>query len=85
MGMNNQPMEMTSQTQPPLQTPLPFPQSQLCPQLPTQPHLNPNNRPAHLVQIMESGEGEINSVGCNELQLRSGRIISPEKNDVPQE
>jgi hypothetical protein len=34
---------------------------------------------------MESGEGEINSVGCNELWLRLGRIISPEQNDVPQE
>jgi hypothetical protein len=78
-------MGMTSQTQPPLQTPLPFPQSQLHPQLPTQPHPNPNNRPAQLVQIMETGEGEINSVGCNEIRLRSGRIISPEQNHVPQE
>jgi hypothetical protein len=34
---------------------------------------------------MESGEGEINLVGCNELRLRSGHIISPEQNDVPQE
>ena len=85
MGMNNQPMGMTSQTQPPLKTPLPLPQSQLHPQLPAQPHLNPNNRPTQLIQIMESGEGEINSVGCNELWLRSGHIISPEQNDVPQE
>jgi hypothetical protein len=85
MGMNNQPMGMTSQTQPPLQNPLPFPQSQLHPQLPAQPHPNPNNRTAQLVQIMESGEGEINSVGCNELRLRSGSIISPKQNDVPQE
>jgi hypothetical protein len=58
---------MTSQTQPPLQTPLPLPQSQLHRQLLAQPHPNPNKRPTHLVQIMESGEGEINSVGCNEL------------------
>jgi hypothetical protein len=31
---------------------------------------------------MENGEGEISSVGCSELQLRSGRIISLEENDV---
>jgi hypothetical protein len=34
---------------------------------------------------MESGEGEINPIGCNELRLRLGCIISPEKNDIPQE
>jgi hypothetical protein len=85
MGMNNQPMGMASQTQPPLKTPLPLPQSQLHPQLPTQPHPNPNNRPTQLIQIMESGEGEINSAGCNELWLRLGHIISPEQNGIPQE
>jgi len=83
--MNNQPMGMTFQTQPPLQNPLPLPQSKLHPRLPNQPHLNPNNRLAQFVQIMESGEGEINSVGRNELQLRSGCIISFEQNVVPQE
>jgi hypothetical protein len=67
MGMNNQPMGMTSQTWPMLQTPFPLPQSQLRPQLPAQPHPNPNNRLAQLIQIMESGEGEINLVWCNEL------------------
>jgi hypothetical protein len=46
-------------------------QSQLCPQLPTQPHPNPNNRSAQLVQIMENGEGETSSVGWNKLRLRS--------------
>jgi hypothetical protein len=34
---------------------------------------------------MENGEGETISVGCNELQLRSGCIISPEENNVSQE
>jgi hypothetical protein len=85
VGINNQPMGMAPQTQPMLQAPFQLsqnPQSQLRPQLPAQPHPNPNNRPAQLVHIMENGEGEINSVGCNELQLRSGRIISPEENDV---
>jgi hypothetical protein len=78
-------MGMNSQTQSPLQTPLPLPQSQLRPQLSAQPHPNPSNRPTQLVHIMESGEGEINPVGCNELWLISRCIISPEKNDVPQE
>jgi hypothetical protein len=34
---------------------------------------------------MENGEGETNMVGCNELWLRSGRIISPKENNVFQE
>jgi hypothetical protein len=88
MGINNQPMGMAPQTQPTLQAPLQLPQnpqSQLHPQLPAQPHPNPNNRPTQLIQIMENGEGETNSVGCNELRLRSGRIISPEENNVSQE
>jgi hypothetical protein len=70
MGMTNQPMGMAPQTQPTLQAPLQLPQNpqpQLCPQLPAQPHPNPNNRPAQLVQIIENVDGEINSVGCNEL------------------
>jgi hypothetical protein len=88
VGINNQPMGMAPQTQPTLQAPLQLPQnpqSQLHPQLPAQPHPNPNNRPTQLIQIMENGEGETNSVGCNELRLRSGRIISPEENNVFQE
>jgi hypothetical protein len=34
---------------------------------------------------MENGEGETKSVGCSELWLRSGCIISPEENNVSQE
>jgi hypothetical protein len=34
---------------------------------------------------MENGEGETNSVGCNELWLRLGCIISPEENNIFQE
>jgi hypothetical protein len=88
MGINNQPMGMAPQTQPTLQEPLQLPQnpqSQLHPQLPTQPHPNPNNRLAQLIQIMDNGEGETSSVGCSELRLRSRRIISPEENNVFQE
>ena len=88
MGINNQLMGMAPQTQPTLQAPLQLSQnlqSQLRPQLPAQPHPNPNNRPTQLVQIMENGEGETNSIGCNEIQLRLGRIISPKENNVFQE
>jgi hypothetical protein len=52
MGINNQPMGMAPQTQPTLHAPLQLPQnpqSQLHPQLPAQPHRNPNNRPAQLI------------------------------------
>jgi hypothetical protein len=35
--------------------------------------------------IIENLEGEINSVGCNELQLRSGHIISSEESNIHQE
>jgi hypothetical protein len=69
------PMGMAPQTHPMLQAPLQLPQnpqSQLCPQLPAQPHPNPNNRPAQLIHIMENGEGETSSVGCSKLRLRSG-------------
>jgi hypothetical protein len=34
---------------------------------------------------MEHGEGETNSVGCNELCLRSGHTISPEESNFFQE
>jgi hypothetical protein len=88
MGMTNQPMGMAPQTQPTLQSLLQLPQnpqSQLCPQLLAQLHPNPNNRPAQLIQIVENVEGEINSVGCNKLWLRSRCIIYPKESNVSQE
>jgi hypothetical protein len=81
-------MGVSPQTQPMLQAPLQLsqnPQSQFHPQLPTQPNPNPNNRPTQLIQIMENGEGETNSIGCSELQLRSRQIISHEENNIFQE
>jgi hypothetical protein len=86
MGMTNQPMGIAPQ--PTLQALLQFPQNpqtQMHPQLPSQPNPNPNNRPAQLVQIVENLEGEINLVGCNELRLSSGCIISPEESNILQE
>jgi hypothetical protein len=88
MGLTNQPMGMAPQAQPTLQAPLQLPQNpqpQMCPQLPAQPNPNPNNRPVQLVQIVENLEGETNSVGCNELRLRSGHVISPEERNIHQE
>ena len=87
MGLTNQPMGMVPQSQPTLQAPLQFPQNpqpQMYPQLPAQPNLNPNNKPAQLLQIVKILEGETNSVGCNELQLRSGHVISPDEGDIHQ-
>jgi hypothetical protein len=60
MGMTNQPIGMAPQNQPTLQAPLqlsPNPQQKLHPQLPAQPHPNPNNRLAHLMQIIENVDG----------------------------
>jgi hypothetical protein len=37
------------------------------------------------MQIIENVDGEINSVGCNKLWLRSGCIISPERNNIHQD
>jgi hypothetical protein len=87
MGMTNQPMGMAPQAQPTLQAPLQLPQNpqpQVCPQLPAQPNPNPNNRLAQLMQIIENLDGEINSIGCNELQLRSGHIY-PKESKIHQE
>jgi hypothetical protein len=37
------------------------------------------------VQIVENLEGETNSIGCNKLWLRSGRVISPEERNIHEE
>lgn len=54
------------------------PQSNLRPQLPAQPNPNPNNRPVQSLQIIESPEIGPDLRECNDLQLRSGRIIQNE-------
>ena len=54
------------------------PQSNLRPQLPTQPNPNPNNRPVQSLQIIETSETGLDLRECNDLQLRSGRIIETE-------
>jgi hypothetical protein len=68
--MTSQPMGMAPQAHPTLQAPLQLPQNsqpQIFPQLPAQPNPNPNDKPSQLVQIVENFEGEIKSVGYNEL------------------
>ena len=54
------------------------PQPNLRPQLPAQPNPNPNNRPVQSLQIIEPSEIESDLRECNDLQLRSGRIIETE-------
>ena len=54
------------------------PQSNLRPQLPAQPDPNPNNRQVQSIQIIESPEPGPDLRECNDLQLRSGRIIETE-------
>jgi len=55
------------------------PQSNLRPQLPAQPNLNPNNRPVQSVQIIKTSELEIDVRECKNLQLMSGCIIETER------
>ena len=59
-------------------------QTNLRPQLPTQPNPNPNNRPVQSIQIIETPEIETDLRECNDLQLRSGRIIEIEGDKTAQ-
>jgi len=54
------------------------PQPNLRPQLLAQPNPNPNNRTVQSIQIIETPEIRTNLRDCNNLQLRSGRIIETE-------
>ena len=54
------------------------PQSNLRPQLLAQPNPNPNNRPVQSIQIVETLEIGADLRECNDLHLRSGRIIETE-------
>eukprot|EP00253_Pinus_taeda_P005000 PITA_05000 len=60
------------------------PQSNLRPQLSAQPNPNPNNRPVQALQILETPEEGPDLRECNDLQLRSGRIIQTEGNKIVQ-
>jgi hypothetical protein len=76
---------MAPQAQPTFQAPIQLrqdPQPQMFPQLLAQPNPNPNNRLAQHMQIVENLEGEINSVRCKKLWLRSGHIISLEESNI---
>jgi len=90
------PMHQPVGTMPLLQPTLPAlqqnPQSNLILQLPAQPNPNPNNRPVQSLQIVETSEIGADLRECNDLQLRSGRIIETEgdktthaENQVPRE
>jgi len=60
------------------------PQSNLRPQLPAQPNPNPNNRPVQSIQIIETPKLETDLRECNDLQLRSKRIIEIEGDKAAQ-
>lgn len=83
LGISNAPMGTSPQPEPSLSPPYTLqqnPQPLMCPQFLAQPNLNPNNRLVQLVQIIESSDYEIEKKECNELRLRSGRIITPREN-----
>ena len=71
----NQPARTITLPQPTLLSLQQNPQSNIKPQLPTQPNPNPNNRPVQSFQIFKTPELETNVRECNDLQLRSGCII----------
>jgi len=75
MGMGPQPQPTLSAPYTLQQNPKPI----LRPQLPAQLNPNPNNRPVQLVHIIENLEYETEHKECNELRLRSGRIITLRK------
>ena len=58
------------------------PQSNLRPQLPAQPNPNPNNRPVQSIQIIDTSETGLDLRECNDLQLRSARIIETEGDKI---
>eukprot|EP00253_Pinus_taeda_P017670 PITA_17670 len=70
--------------QPTLPTLQQNPQSNLRPQLPAQPNPNPNNRSVQALQILETPEEGPDLRECNDLQLRSRRIIQTKGNKTVQ-
>ena len=60
------------------------PQSNLRPQLQAQPNPNPNNIPVQSIQIIETPKIGTDLRECNDLQLRSGRIIETEGDKTAQ-
>jgi len=68
------------------------PQCNMRLQLLAQPNPNPNNRPVQSFQIIETSEIGVDLRECNDLELRSGRIIETEgektshvENQLPRE
>lgn len=86
----NQPMGTVPLSQPTLPAPYTLqqnPQSNIRLQLPAQRNPNPNNIPIQSVQIIEGLDLEFDLRECNELKLRSGCIITldKDKNLQPEE
>ena len=80
--VRNDAITTTPLSQPTLPTPYTLqqnPQSNIRPQLPAQPNPNANNIPIQSIQIIEGLDPEDELKECNELKLRSGRIITLDK------
>eukprot|EP00253_Pinus_taeda_P022188 PITA_22188 len=80
----NQPVGTIPLPQPTLPALQQNPQPNLRPQLLAQPNPNPNNRPIQSIQIIETPEIGTDLRECNDLQLRSGRIIETEGDKTAQ-
>ena len=49
----------------------------LCPQFPTQSNPNPNNKVVQQFKISSMPSYSISPLPCNNLNLRSGRVVEP--------
>ena len=47
------------------------------PQLPAQPNPNPNNKVFHQFETVNMPAYSINPIPCNDIRLRSGRVVEP--------
>jgi hypothetical protein len=51
--------------------------------MPVQPNLNPNNKVVHNIDIHNVPALSITHMPCDEIKLRSGRIVEPIIEDAP--
>ena len=47
------------------------------PQLPAQPNPNPNNKAIHLFETVNMPAYSLTPVPCNDIHLRSGKVVEP--------
>jgi hypothetical protein len=54
----------------------------LWPQIPVQSNPNPNNKGAQQVETLNLPAYGISTLGCNELNLRSGRVVNAKNSPI---